>query len=56
MNKELKTDNDLLVVLDANKEKQVCCKDVIKDFKDIIIIDHHKEDEGTINTKHNNIN
>ena len=50
--KELKSDNDLLIVLDANKEKQVCCKDVIKDFKDIIIIDHHKEDEGTISTKY----
>lgn len=49
---ELKSGNDLLIVLDANKEKQVCCKDSIKDFKDIIIIDHHKEDKGTINTKY----
>lgn len=49
---EMKSDNDLLIVLDANKEKQVCCKDIIKDFKDIIIIDHHREDEGTINAKY----
>ncbi len=49
---EIKSDNDLLVVLDANKEKQICCKDALNDFKDIIIIDHHKEDEGTIETRY----
>lgn len=49
---EIKSNNDLLVVLDANKEKQICCKDALNDFKDIIIIDHHKEDEGTIETRY----
>lgn len=49
---EIKSSDDLLIVLDANKEKQICCKDYIKEFKDVIIIDHHKEDEGTISTKY----
>lgn len=49
---EIKSGNDLLIVLDANKEKQICCKKHIEEFKDIIIIDHHKEDEGTINAKY----
>jgi len=47
---KLKTDNDLLIVVDANKEKQVCCKEFLKDLKNIIIIDHHKEEDDTINT------
>lgn len=49
---ELKTNNDLLIVVDANKEKQVCCKDDLHKFKDIIIIDHHKEENDTINTEY----
>jgi len=49
--KEIKTNNDLLIVVDANKEKQVCCKEYLNDFKDIIIIDHHKEEEDTIKTE-----
>ena len=49
---EIKTNNDLLIVVDANKEKQVCCKEYLNDFKDIIIIDHHKEEEDTIKTKY----
>ena len=50
--KELKGSNDLLIVVDANKEKQVCCKEYLSDYKDIIIIDHHKEEEDTIKTKY----
>lgn len=49
---ELKTNNDLLIVVDANKEKQVCCREYLSDFKDIIIIDHHKEEEDTIKTEY----
>jgi len=47
---KIKSNNDLLMVVDANKEKQICCKDYLKEFKDIIIIDHHKEEDDTINT------
>jgi len=49
---KIKTNNDLLIVVDANKEKQVCCKEDLNDFKDIIIIDHHKEEDDTINTEY----
>ena len=41
-----------MIVVDANKEKQVCCKADLNDFKDIIIIDHHKEEDDTINTEY----
>ena len=47
---KLKTDNDLLITVDVNKSNLVCCKDYLKDFKNIILIDHHNEDEFTIKT------
>lgn len=47
---ELKTNDDLLIVVDTNKQKQVCCEEFLGDFKDIIIIDHHNEDDNTIKT------
>jgi len=53
---KLKTKNDLLIVVDANKQKQVCCKDFLNNFKDIILIDHHKEDQDTIDTEYKFIN
>ena len=39
-------------MVDANKEKQVCCKEYLNDFKNIIIIDHHKVEDDTIDTKY----
>lgn len=49
---QLSSDNDALITLDVNKDYLVCCKDALSNFKDIIIIDHHNEDEHTINTQH----
>ena len=54
MNKynRIKSDNDLLICLDVNKSYKVCCKDNLKEFKNILIIDHHHEDENTITTEY----
>lgn len=42
-------------MLDVNKKNMICCKDELDCFNDIIIIDHHKEDENTIDTDSKNI-
>lgn len=47
---ELYSNNDLLITCDVNKTELICCTNDINRFKDIIVIDHHKEDEKTINT------
>ena len=44
------TDNSLLVCVDANKEYLISVKDYLENFKNILIIDHHKTDEYTIKT------
>lgn len=44
----LKSNNDLLICLDNNKNYRVCCKDYLNNFNKILIIDHHKEDKDTI--------
>ena len=48
--KELITPNSLLIVVDTNKEKLLCLSNLIKEFKDIIIIDHHRSNNDTIKT------
>ena len=48
--KRLKSEKDLLIVVDTNKDYKVCCKDFLNDFKNILVIDHHHEDEHTIKT------
>lgn len=50
--KKLKSDNDLLIVVDVNKDYKICCKEELDDFKNIIIIDHHYEDDHTIKTEY----
>jgi len=50
--KKIKSNNDLLIALDLNKTYLTSCKDYLNEFKDIIVIDHHKEDQNTINTKY----
>lgn len=45
---ELKGDNDLLVTTDVNKVNRVSVGEHVGEFKDIILIDHHGEDEHTI--------
>ncbi len=46
-----KTDNDLLITVDVNKDFKTALHGKYKQFKNILIIDHHSEDENTIKTK-----
>lgn len=44
----LRDKNSTLIVTDTNKKNLVAVKDNLDDFANIIIIDHHQEDENTI--------
>lgn len=46
-----KVENSLLITVDVNKTFMTPMKNNYKDFKNIIVIDHHTEDENTIKTK-----
>ena len=43
-----KTNNDLLILVDVNKDFMTCLENKYNEFKNVIIVDHHKEDEKTI--------
>lgn len=47
---KLCSDNDLLITCDVNKNYLVCCQNELSKFKDIVVIDHHNQDENTIDT------
>lgn len=49
---QLSSDNDLLIATDVNKNYLICCKDDLSNFRNIVIIDHHNEDEHTIKTEY----
>lgn len=44
------TKNSLLIIVDTNKEKLICCPELLNSFKNIIVIDHHRPNENTIKT------
>lgn len=44
------TDRSLMIAVDANKDYLLCTQKYLKDFKNIMVIDHHKMDEHTIKT------
>lgn len=44
------TDNSLMIAVDANKDYLLCTMKYLKDFKNLMVIDHHKIDEHTIKT------
>lgn len=46
--KKLKDKNSILITTDVNKENLISVTDYLSDFKDIVILDHHKEDDKTI--------
>lgn len=46
-----RTENDLLITIDVNKGFKTSLDGKYKQFKNIIIFDHHSEDENTIKTK-----
>ena len=46
---QLKSDKDLLIATDVNKKYLIGCEKNIDDFNDIVVIDHHKKDENSIN-------
>lgn len=47
---KLKDDKSLLIVTDVNKDYLVSVKDYLDEMNSIIIVDHHAEDEHTIDT------
>src|SRR5574344_1049421 len=46
--KNNKTDNDLLIMTDVNKDYMTSLENDYKNFKDIVIVDHHVEDKSTV--------
>ncbi len=54
--KKLKDKNSILITTDVNKVNRISVKDYLDSFKDIIIIDHHNEDDNTIQTEKKYIN
>lgn len=46
----LKNNRSILFVVDTNKKKKVSLSDHLDWFKNVIILDHHTEDENTIDT------
>lgn len=49
---KIKGSNKILIAVDLNKCYLTSCSDYLNDFKNILIIDHHNEDEKTITTKY----
>ena len=48
--KNLIDDNSLLLVVDTNKKQMISLSDCLDDFKEIMVIDHHRTGEDTIET------
>lgn len=46
--KKLVDKNSSLIITDTNKEKLISVKEYLPDFKHKVIVDHHKEDENTV--------
>ena len=47
---EMKGQNDLLITTDVNKIDRICLSEIINNFKNVILIDHHQENHMTIDT------
>lgn len=47
---ELKGEKDLLVTTDVNKKNRVSLTDCLNEFSNIVLIDHHSEDDYTIDS------
>ena len=52
----IKSENDLLIITDTNKKSMVSCKDYLSNFKKIIIIDHHLENQDSITANYKFVN
>ena len=52
----IKSENDLLIITDTNKKSMISCKDYLDNFKKIIVIDHHLENQDSINANYKFIN
>lgn len=48
----LKDTNSLLIMTDVNKDYLISVKNNLNDFKSILIIDHHSEDENTVDAQY----
>lgn len=53
---KLINDNSILILCDVNKSNMISISNRIKDFKSVTIIDHHTENEKTINAPNKFIN
>lgn len=49
---KIKGKNDVLITVDLNKAYLTGCQSYLDEFKKIMVIDHHKEDEKTIDTEY----
>lgn len=45
---QLNGEKDLLIATDVNKKYLVGCEKYLKDFEEIVVIDHHEKDENSI--------
>ena len=48
--KKLKDEESLLIMTDVNKRHMIPFPEDIDSFKEILILDHHEEDQNTVNT------
>lgn len=49
--KKLITPKSVLFILDTNKPKLISCKDLLQNFKNVIVIDHHTKSQETLKSK-----
>lgn len=47
---QINNPNDLFILTDVNKENLVCLKEELNNKNNVVIIDHHNEDNHTINS------
>ena len=47
---KLKDNKSLLIVTDVDKDYMISVKDYLDEMNSIVVVDHHAEDEHTINT------
>ncbi|MBR6690539.1 MAG: DHH family phosphoesterase [Bacilli bacterium] len=53
---QIATPQDLFVLTDVNKSHMICLKDEVKNKDNVVIIDHHDEDESTLGSNCKYIN
>ena len=49
--KGLITKKSILYILDTNKPKLICCENLLENFKEVTVIDHHTKSQETLKSK-----